>query len=154
VAGDAGAQAVTALAPADDGEGRRAIVEARDSFQPQGGDTFFELVHHGDWPSRLPGQIALLRAAAAKRGLAWLPPRPSGRGQPPGNAAAAARLEVLAEQPDVGEHRIARLHAAVRWIDESVRDLALVEREGNLRRIFPFGDEIANEAAATLRETR
>ncbi len=88
----------------------------------------------------------------AERGLASLPPRPVGAREAAANAAASARLEELAELSGAGDHRVALLHAAVRFIDESGRDLASVEREGNFGRIFPFGEEIAKEAAAALRE--
>jgi len=42
----------------------------------------------------------------------------------------------------------------VRWIDDSRRDLAAVAREGNFRKVFPFGPDIAGEAEAALREAR
>ncbi|MEX0879916.1 MAG: hypothetical protein WEB59_02095 [Thermoanaerobaculia bacterium] len=149
-----GAGALTALAPSTDGEGRRGIVEARSAVDPGEAERFFELVHHGDWAARLPGSIGQVREAASRRGLASLPPRPVGSREPGGNAAASARLEELAELPGTGDHRIALLHAAVRFIDESGRDLASVEREGNFGRIFPFGEELAREAASALRQKR
>jgi hypothetical protein len=37
------------------------------------------------------------------------------------------------------------LHAAARWADELRRDLAVIVREGNLGKIFPFGPELARE---------
>lgn len=153
-AASGGAEALTALAPFADGEGRRAIVEARSVAEPEEAERFFELVHHGDWAARLPDSIGRVREAAGRRSLAWLPPRPVGSREPGGNAAASARLEELAELPGAGDHRIALLHAAVRFIDESGRDLASVEREGNFGRIFPFGEELAREAAAALRQKR
>ena len=151
-AAEAGAEALTALAPSSDGEGRRAIVEARAVAEPGEDERFFELVHHGDWASRLPDSLRRVRESAGRRGLASLPPRPVGAREAAANAAASARLEELAELSGAGDHRVALLHAAVRFIDESGRDLASVEREGNFGRIFPFGEEIAKEAAAALRE--
>lgn len=145
-----GAAALCALVPCADGEGRRAIVEARAGVEPEAADRFFEMIHHGDWAERLASRLAAARSAAKRRGLAALPPRPAGRGQPAGNAAAAAALEERAELGDPGEHRAALLHAAVRWIDESGRDLAAVAREGNFERIFPFGGEIGEATAAAL----
>ena len=153
-AADAGAEALTALAPSTDGEGRRAIVEARAVAQAGEDGRFFEVVHHGDWAARLPESLRRVREVAGRRGLASLPPRPIGAREAGANAAASARLEELAELSVAGDHRIALLHAAVRFIDESGRDLASVEREGNFGRIFPFGEEIAKEAAAALREAR
>ena len=149
-AGRGGASALSALVPLGDGEGRRAIVEARAGVEPEAVDRFFEVIHHGDWPGRLASRLSAARSAAQRRGLAVLPPRPAGRGVPPGNAAAAALLEERAELGDPGEHRAALLYAAVRWIDESGRDLAAVAREGNFPRIFPFGGEIGEAASAAL----
>ncbi len=149
-----GAASLTALVPHADGEGRRAIVEARARFEPDAADSFFEVIHHGDWPERLAGRLAGVRRAAGRHRLAPLPPRPLGRAEPPGNAAAAARLEERAELTEAGEHRAALLHAAVRWIDESGRDLSAVAREGNFRKVFPFAGEVAEAAEAALREAR
>ncbi len=153
-AADAGAESLTALAPSTDGEGRRGIVEARSVAEPEEAERFFEVVHHGEWAAALPDSLRRVREASARRGLASLPPRPVGGREAGANAAASARLEELAELSGAGDHRVALLHAAVRFIDESGRDLASVEREGNFGRIFPFGEDIAKEAAAALRETR
>jgi hypothetical protein len=119
-----------------------------------GAEGFFEAIHHGDWTRGLLERISAVRAACAARGLALLPPRPLGRGEPPGNSAAADRLEERAEISEAGEHRVALLHAAVRWIDEAGRDLSAVAREGNFSRVFPFSGEILAEAAASLAAVR
>ena len=106
-------------------------------------------------PTRGAGQdvaIRLFRLEAARRGLATLPTRPVGRGEPSGNSAAAARLEEIAQDSGADEHRTALLYAAARWIDESGRDLSLVVREGNFRKVFPFG-ALAAEAEAAFRES-
>ena len=147
-----GAASLTGLVPAADGAGRRAIVEARSRYVPEDADRFFEVIHHGDWPDRLAPSIAAARKAASDRGLAVLPPRPGSRGTPEGNRSAAARLEERAELFDPGEHRAALLHAAVRWIDESQRDLAAVRREGNFRKVFPFDGETREWAESALAE--
>ena len=65
-------------------------------------------------------------------------------------AIEAARLEERAELEDPGEHRGALLYAAVRWIDEFPRDLSAVEREGNFRKVFPFGGDVGEWAEAAL----
>ena len=150
VAKAGGAVSVTALAPSADGEGRRGIVEARSVAQPADGERFFDLVHHGDWSERLADRLEEAHAVAVRYGLASMPPRPVGRLERPGNAAAAARLEEMAERLEKGEHRAALLHAAVRWIDESRRDLSAVAREGNFGRIFPFSGSVAAEAEGAL----
>ena len=146
----AGAVFVAALPPACDGDARRLTVEARTENDPAAADRFFEEVHHGGWSAKLPRLLADARAACARRGLALLPPRPVGTGEPAVNAAAAAYLEERACQKEADEHRQALLHAAVRWIDESGRDLAGVVREGNFRKVFPFGGDVAAETEAAL----
>jgi hypothetical protein len=97
-------------------------------------------------------RIARARAAATAVGLRTMPPRPAGGAEWAGNAAAAARLEEIAESVEADEPRAALLYAAVRWIDASGRDLAAVERDGNFRKIFPFAGEAANAAEGALRE--
>jgi len=42
------------------------------------------------------------------------------------------------------------LRAAVRWIDERGRDLKPIVAEGNFRKIFPFGAEIAGDVERAL----
>ncbi len=148
-----GAVSLTGLVPAADGEGRRAIVEARSRYAPEEADRFFEVIHHGDWPDRVARSVAAARKTASDRGLAVLPPRPGSRGIPEGNRSAAARLEERAELSDPGEHRAALLHAAVRWIDESRRDLAAVRREGNFRKVFPFDGETREWVENALAES-
>ncbi len=149
-----GAASLSAIAPALDGEGRRAIVEARAAEDPAAGDALFAVVHHGGWSERIGDRIAAARRIVEQAGLGHLPPRPTGRGERAANAAAAARLEELADRLEADEHRAALLHGAVRWIDEAGRDLAAVSREGNFRRVFPFGDEAAVAAEKALREAR
>ncbi|MGH9399115.1 MAG: hypothetical protein ACRD00_02010 [Thermoanaerobaculia bacterium] len=150
----AGAVFVAPLSPASDGEARRCAVEARAADDPASADGFFERVHHGDWLGELPGRLAAVRAAAVARGLLVLPPRPRGAGEPPANAAASSLLEQRAAQMGADEHRQALMHAAVRWIDESGRDLSALTREGNFRKVFPFGAEVAVEVEAALRGPR
>ncbi len=136
-----GARAATPLVPEADGEARRAIVEAR-SLDGEAADeeAFFDLIHHREWVAGMVERLPAVRSRCAARGLGLLPPRPTGPREPAGNAAAAARLEERAELDALPEHRAALLRAAVRWIDESGRDLAAVAREGNFRRVFPFED--------------
>jgi hypothetical protein len=113
-------------------------------------DGFFDLIHHREWLPRMAERLPEAWRRCAARGLAVLPPRPIGRGEPAGDAAASARLEERAELDALPEHRAALLRAAVRWIDESGRDLAAVAREGNFRRVFPFDGDVAAEAEAAL----
>jgi len=148
----AGARSVTPLLLEADGESRRAIVEARAEAAPAD-DGFFERIHHADWLPQMAARLAEVRGLCGARGLAILPPRPVGRRDPAGNAAASAHLEELAELAEgdaLPEHRAALLRAAVRWIDESGRDLAAVAREGNFRRVFPFDGEVATAAETAL----
>jgi hypothetical protein len=147
-----GARAATPIVPAADGEARRAIVEAR-SLKVVGeeAERFFAAIHHRDWVASMAERLPAVRSRCAARGLGLLPPRPTGPREPAGNAAASARLEERAELDALPEHRAEALRAAVRWIDESGRDLAAVAREGNFRRVFPFDGDVAAEAEAALR---
>ncbi len=147
----AGASFATPVAVSGDGDSRRVLVEARASADPASADSFFERVHHSDWAAGQAAAIRRFRVEAGRRGLATLPPRPLGRGEPPGNSVAAARLEETAQESGHDEHRVSLLYAAARWIDESGRDLTLVVREGNFRKVFPFG-ALALEAEAAFRE--
>jgi hypothetical protein len=146
----AGARFVAPVLPDRSGVSRRAIVEARAETAPDAAEQIFGRIHHSDWDLELSEALVRLAAACSAEGLENIPPRPVGRGEPARNAAASARLEELARASDTDEHRLALLHAAVRWIDESARDLAAVAREGNLRRVFPFGAELAAEAERAL----
>lgn len=143
----AGVQFVAPVAPSHDGNARRLMVEARGEA-----DGFFEFIHHFNWDEELPIRVRAVRSAVLESGLAVFAPRPFGVGQPRANAAAAARLEEKAEETEKDEHRSSLLHAAARWIDESGRDLRAVLSEGNFRKVFPFGPEIAAEAEQVLRE--
>ena len=149
----AGARFAAPVPVSGGGDARRVLVEARARFDPAAADRFFERVHHSDWPASLNEGLRRFRAEAARRGLATLPPRPLGAGEPPDNSAAAARLEERAQEIEKDEHRAALLHAAARWIDESGRDLAPVVREGNFAKVFPFG-ALAAEAEAAFRAVR
>jgi hypothetical protein len=148
----AGATFAAPIPASGDGESRRLLVEARAAFDPASADSFFQKAHHSDWGAGQDAAIRLFRSEAARRGLATLPTRPVGRGEPPGNSAAAARLEEIAQDSGADEHRTALLYAAARWIDESGRDLSLVVREGNFRKVFPFG-ALAGEAEAAFRDS-
>jgi hypothetical protein len=149
----AGAQFAAAVAAAGGGEERRVLVEARGEIDPDSADEFFEKVHHGDWERGVRAGLQRFREEARRRGIPAMPPRPIGKGEPPGNSAAAARLEERAVELEDDEHRSALLHAAARWIDESGRDLAPVVREGNFVKVFPFG-ALAAEAEAAFRVER
>jgi hypothetical protein len=144
----AGAQFAAAIPATGGGEERRLLVEARASVEPEVADGFFEAVHHGDWAAASREGLRRFRDAAANRAMPAMPPRPIGAGEPAGNATAAARLEERAVAVEDDEHRFALLHAAVRWIDESGRDLASVVRDGNFRKVFPFGALAAEAEAA------
>jgi len=147
LAAGAGLRFVTPVIPICDGSARRRMVEARGEAEG-----FFEFIHHLDWEQALPASFSAVREAVRERGLALLPPRPVGAAEPPGNAAAAERLEEGADRVAEDEHRASLLHAAARWIDESGRDLRAILSEGNFRKVFPFGPEIAAEAEQALRE--
>lgn len=128
-------------------------MEARTRIEPDSADRFFEKIHHCDWPGAVRGGLRRFRDEASRRGLATIPPRPLGGSEPPGNSAAAARLEERAREAEENEHRFALFHAAARWIDESGRDLTPVVQEGNFGKVFPFG-ALAAEAEEAFRPGR
>jgi hypothetical protein len=123
------------------------MVEARAELDPGARDDFFERVHHGAWTAFLEEARRSVEKSCARLNLPAIPPRAAGLGEPPANSRAAGRLEeqalALAARD---EHRASLFQAAVRWIDESDRDLAAISREGNFRKVFPFPEEIAAEA--------
>jgi len=148
-----GASFASGIVAADDGAARRSMVEARAELDPRAGDDFFEHVHHGQWAAALEEARRSVEGSCARLGVAAIPPRAAGLGQPRGNSRAAGRLEERAEAlAGSDEHRASRYRAAVRWIDESDRDLAAIFREGNFRKVFPFPEEIAAEAETVFRE--
>lgn len=145
----AGAGFAAPVGASGEPDSRRRLVEARARVDPASADRFFEKVHHCDWPAEVRAGLDLFRREAARRGLGTIPPRPVGAAEPPGNSAAAARLEERAREEE-NEHRSALFHAAARWIDEWGRDLTPVVLEGNFGRVFPFG-ALAAEAEEAFR---
>jgi hypothetical protein len=146
----AGAGFLAPVPLADDGGVRRVAVEAASASAPEAAEGLFERIHHGGSADDLGEAHERLRDVCARAGLAIVPPRPVGLRESAKNAVAAGRLEERAQAAHRDEHRAALLHAAARWIDESVRDLASIAREGNFGKVFPFGDEIAREAEDAL----
>ncbi|HEY6931018.1 MAG TPA: hypothetical protein VJA66_15195, partial [Thermoanaerobaculia bacterium] len=145
----AGARFVAPLMPVSDGPARRRIVEARAEVEPDAAEDFFDLVHHGGSFAAGDSVRNLLAAACRRANLSPFPYRARGPLEPAANAAVAARLEErAAESRD--EHRASLLQATARWIDEVGRDLSVVARDGNFRKVFPFGPELAREAEAIL----
>ncbi len=147
----AGASFALPLAPPGTPEFRRLAVEARADVDPEAAEAFFDVMHHAPWDFAVAAALEAAVAEVRRLGLAPMPPRPAAPSEPAGNCRAASRLEEAASRcPD--EHRAARLHAAVRWIDSCGRDLAAIHREGNFSRAFPFGPELAREAESALSE--
>lgn len=146
-----GARFALAVAPSSDAEFRRLAVDARLASEPGAAEAFFDTMHHRPWETELAAALSRARKETAAAGLAFLPPRPASAANPSANVGAAARLEErAAAEPD--EHRSARLHAAVRWIDACGRDLGPVVRDGNFRRVFPLGSELGREVEEALIE--
>jgi hypothetical protein len=151
-AASAGARFVAPLWPVSDPAARRRIVEARTAIEPEAADSFFDRVHHGSALSADESARDILVDACKRFGVVSWPERARSASEPAANALAARRLEEkAAESRD--EHRAALLHAAARWIDELGRDVSVIFRDGNLRKIFPFGADIAGEAEAILADS-
>jgi hypothetical protein len=153
-ASEAGARFVAGLLLSGDGESRRRTVAARAIAEPGSEDRFFDRAHHGDWEGESRAALDRLEELARRRGLATRPPRPRGASEPPVNAAASGALEELAERESADEHRANMLRAAVRWLDELGRDLGPVVAEGNFRKVFPLGADIAPEVERALAAAR
>ena len=149
-AAKAGARFVSGFALSGDGDSRRRAVAAYAVAEPGGEDGFFDRAHHGDWAGESRSALERLDEIVRRRGLSPRPPRPRGAGEHRANAAASGRLEELAEREGSNEHRATLLRAAVRWLDELGRDLGPVVAEGNFRKVFPFGAEIAPEVERAL----
>jgi hypothetical protein len=150
-----GARFIAGVPAAEDGPGRRAVIEVRAQLEPESPEEFFGRVHHGDWRAETEDARSQIREACGNRGLSFGVPRPVGHLEPAANARAARRLEDEAGTLFAhNEHRASLLHAAARWIEESGRDLAPIVAEGNFRKIFPFADEIASQAEAAFRGER
>ena len=120
---------------------RRGRVRAT---SPTGADRFFEVIHHGDWPERLAGRVAAARKAASEQG----PPAPAAAARRPGSSPGATGRPRRGSRSGpswrIRASTAARsCYAAIRWIDESPRDLSAVAREGNFRKVFPFDGEVA-----------
>ena len=141
----AGGSFLAPVLPSEEGDARRSIVEAASALGGGTGEDLFDRVHHEDFGEALGTALAALSEACSRQGLAAFLPRPAGRGEPPGNAAAAGRLEEKAQDSWKDEHGAALLRAAARWIEEFGRDLVPIVREGNLRKVFPFGADLAEE---------
>ena len=141
----AGGNFLAGILPSEEGDARRSIVEAAGALGGGAGEDLFERVHHEDFGQPLGAALEALAEDCSRQGLSAVLPRPAGRGEPRGNAAVAGRLEERAQDSWKDEHRAALLRAAARWIEESGRDLVPIVREGNLRKVFPFGADLAEE---------
>ena len=150
----AGAEFVAGLLLAGDGDSRRRAVAARAIAEPGSEDRFFDRAHHGDWAGESRSALECLEQWARRRGLATRPPRPRGASEPRVNATASGALEELAERVSAEEHRATMLRAAVRWLDELGRDLGPVVAEGNFRKVFPLGADVAAEVERALAAAR
>jgi hypothetical protein len=148
-----GASFARGIVAADDGAARRSMVEARGELDPGARDDFFDRVHHGEWAAGLERALRSVEKSCARVRVAAIPPRPAGLAESPGNSRASGRLEERADAFAASdEHRASLYRAAVRWIDESDRDLTAIFREGNFRKVFPFPEEIAAEAETVFQE--
>ncbi|MEO8432206.1 MAG: hypothetical protein ABI592_11905 [Acidobacteriota bacterium] len=146
-----GARFALPVAPSQEAEFRRGAVEARTATAPHLAEALFDTLYHTPWEERVAESLEAARAAAARAGLATLPPRPASGVEPRVNVRAAERLEEMARDAE-NDHRASLLHAAVRWIDGCGRDLSAILREGNFAKAFPFGRELARETEDALRE--
>jgi len=134
-----------------DGPSRAAIHADFAERHPGRADAFFDAIHHRDWDAGSRESAARFRAAAASAGLPDRVPLLVGAG----DAEANARLiDAFEEEARNGEEpRASALLAAARRVEDLGRDVADLEREGNLRILWPPDSPEAKVARAVLAGT-
>jgi hypothetical protein len=132
---NAGASFAVGFALAGDGASRAAIHADFAERDPARADGFFDAIHHRDWEAGTREAAARFEAAAARAGLAARVPLLLGGG----DFAASARLVDAFEEEAraAGEPRSSALLAAARRVEDLGRDVSELEREGNLRVLWP-----------------
>jgi hypothetical protein len=134
-----------------DGPSRAAIHADFAERHPGRADAFFDAIHHRDWDAGSRESAARFRAAATSAGLPDRVPLLVGAG----DAEANARLiDAFEEEARNGEEpRASALLAAARRVEDLGRDVADLEREGNLRILWPPDSPEAKVARAVLAGT-
>jgi hypothetical protein len=134
---DEGARFAVPLDIADSGVSRAAIHADFATAFPGGADSYFDLLHHGDWDALLAPARAQFPSMAQRLGLSPRVPRPVGRADFALNSRLIEELESRAETS--GEALAARLRGAARRVEDFGRDLSGLVAEGNLRLLFSAG---------------
>ena len=131
-----------------DGASRAAIHGDFAARHPDRADAFFDAVHHRDWDRGTDEARSRFRALAARAGIPARIPPLVGRRDFEANARLADAFESEAEAGE--EPRASALLAAARRVEDFDRDVADLEREGNLRILWPPGSPEARLARAVL----
>lgn len=118
-----------------DGPSRAAVHGDFSRLFPDRGMSYFDRIHHGDWPGAVREAKRRFEETAAALGVLTRVPRPRGAADFESNLRAIEGLEQEADQSD--EPRASRLRRAVRLIEDLGRDLDALAREGNGRLLFP-----------------
>jgi hypothetical protein len=131
-----------------DGPSRAAIHADFARRHPGRADAFFEAIHHRDWEAGTRRAAARFRAAAGRSGLSDRVPLLVGAGDHEPNVRLMDAFEE--EARNAGEPRASALLAAARRVEDLGRDVADLEREGNLRLLWPPDSPEARVARAVL----
>ncbi len=150
-AAEAGAAFAAGFALSGDGPSRAAIHADFAERHPDRADAFFDAIHHRDWDAGTRQAAARFRAAAAIAGLPDRTPLLVGGGDHEANARLIDAFEEEARRGE--EPRSSALLAAARRVEDFGRDVADLEREGNLRLLWPPDSPEARVARLVLAGT-
>ncbi len=145
---DAGAAFAAAYALAGDGPSRAAIHADFSQLDPARSDAFFDAIHHRDFEEGTRDAAERFVEAAARAGVPARVPLLFGRTDIEANLRVIDAFEEEARAG--GEPRASALLAAARRVEDLGRDVADLEREGNLRLLWRPDSPEARLARAVL----
>jgi len=146
----AGAAFAAGFVLSGDGPSRAAVHADFAARHPERADAFFDAVHHRDWHDGTREARGRFLDAAARARIPSRVPFVLGKGDFEANARLADAFESEAETGE--EPRASALRAAARRIEDFGRDVAALDREGNLRVLWPADSPEARLARAVLAE--
>ncbi|HET9795915.1 MAG TPA: hypothetical protein VFS34_15785 [Thermoanaerobaculia bacterium] len=145
---DAGARFAVGFPLAGDGPSRAAIHADFAERHPGRADAFFDAIHHRDWDAGTRETAARFVEAAGRAGVPVRVPFLLGGSEFEANVRLIDAFEEEARTGD--EPRASALLAAARRVEDFGRDVADLEREGNLRILWPPDSPEARLARAVL----
>ena len=147
----AGAAFAAGFPLAGDGPSRAAIHADYARWRPSDADAFFDAIHHRDWQAGTREARRRFAAAAERSGVPARVPLLVGAAEFEANARLAGAFESAAEEEE--EPRASALRAAARRVEDFPRDVAGLEREGNLRILWAPDSAEARIARSVLAGT-